>query len=112
MVGGFPDGIAPPTNPQPYYNATSTVQLRIRGGTTAVGGAMLRMINSTCANPKKLWQTVMSSVPWPSEAQLARLRAASQLCEERLAVRTYASTGEQIVEVTLEAYAAAELVVA
>eukprot|EP01050_Picozoa_sp_SAG11_P026208 SAG11_NODE_6193_length_1368_cov_1.008668_1_plen_118_part_00 len=73
--------------------------------------ATLRMINSTCANPKQLWKSKMQSTTWPSEEQLAELRTASQVCTDSIPIITDPVTGDTLVEVTLEAYAAAELMV-
>ena len=52
----------------------------------------------------------MKSISWPSAAQLEELRTASEVCEETLPVKTDSETGEQTVDVALEAYAAAELI--
>ena len=117
MTAGYPTGIAPAASPSSWYNASRTVRLTIRGAALpaaeARSAAMLRMINSTCANPKALWLGEMQSVTWPSAAQLAQLREASEMCEEALTLQTHAAEGggEQTVEVTLEAYAAAEVVI-
>ena len=67
------------------------------------------MINSTCANAKPLWLGDMKSVTWPSQAQLEKLRVASMLCQEDVPV-VMGNDGVTI-EVTLQAYAAAELVI-
>jgi hypothetical protein len=85
---GFTSGIlgSPPTpSKNSYYNISRTVRLEIRGmstrrataATSASAGAAglsssspfpttakLQMINSTCANPKKVWQQEMGSVAW------------------------------------------------
>lgn len=78
MTAGYPNGIAPPVSTDPWYNISRTVTITIdpAPGNGAVGShpVMLRVINSTCANPKRMWLTEMKSVTWPSEAQLARLR--------------------------------------
>ena len=117
MTAGYPTGIAPAASPSSWYNASRTVRLTIRGAALPAAevrsGAMLRMINSTCANPKALWLGEMQSVTWPSAAQLAQLREASEMCEEALTLRAEAAEGGggQTVEVTLEAYAAAEVVI-
>jgi hypothetical protein len=64
MTAGFPAGIAPPLSRNPWYNATRTVKITIGSGggaAAAVGGvARLRMINSTCANPKSMWLGTIS----------------------------------------------------
>ena len=72
--------------------------------------ALVRTINSTCANPKAVWAGVMDSVTWPSAAQLATLRAASQLCEQRVALQ-WSAAGTATIEVALEAYAAVAVTV-
>ena len=115
MTAGFPDGIAPPISPNPWYNNSRTVKLTIGRSSSSVAPqattAKLRVVNSTCANPKKMWVEELRSVTWPSEAQLASLRLASEVCEEEVALLTDAVTGKTTVELTLEAYAAVELVV-
>ena len=117
MTAGFPTGVPPPASPSSWYNASHTVKITVgtaadSASPAASGGgtATLRMINSTCANAKTMWLGEMGSSPWPSEAQLAQLKLASKLCEEEVMVVTDAVSGERSIEVTLEAYAAAELV--
>jgi hypothetical protein len=67
------------------------------------------MSNSTCANPKALWLSEMDSVTWPDDAQLAKLRTASTMCEEQVdIVRTGA---DAVVTIKLEPYAAAMLTI-
>ena len=51
----------------------------------------------------------MSSPTWPSESQLRQLKLASSMCEESVPVGVDAA-GVRHVELTLEAYASAELV--
>ena len=114
MTAGYPTGIAPPVSPDPWYSNTTTVTITIDSGVHGsidVSPATLRMINSTCANPKQMWSSEMKSVTWPSEAQMAALKVASQLCEEEVAVITDAVSGARSITVSMEAYAAAELVV-
>ena len=114
MIAGYPDGIAPPSSTGSYYHTSRTVKLSIGAavaGDGAVGAtAKLTIINSTCANPKALWQGSMKSVAWPSAAQLTELKTASEMCEEEVAVVADEATGALTVEVTLEAYAAARLI--
>merc|ERR1712137_969130 len=103
MIAGFPDGIQPPSTDGPYYNVTQMVTLRIPVSSSQYESfaptAILRMINSTCANPKQLWKSSMKSISWPSAAQLEELRTASEVCEETLPVKTDSETGEQTVDV-------------
>ena len=114
MIAGYPDGIAPPSSAGSYYNTSRTVKISIGSvadGRVAGGTAKLTMINSTCANPKALWEGSMKSVTWPSAAQLTELKTASEMCEEEVAVVADEATGALTVEVTLEAYASARLTV-
>ena len=76
----------------------------------AAGVAVVRTINSTCANPKAVWMDEMSSVTWPSSAQLTTLSAASRMCEEQVALE-WSAEGTATIEVTLEAYAAVAVTV-
>ena len=69
----------------------------------------MRTINSTCANPKALWAAKLGSPTWPSESQLRQLKLASSMCEESVPVSVDAA-GVRHVELMLEAYASAELV--
>ena len=75
----------------------------------SVQTATLAVINSTCANPKALWMKEMDSVTWPDDTQLAKLRAASAMCEEQVDV---VRTGtDAVVTIKLEPYAAAMLTI-
>ena len=133
LTAGYPAGIPPPPpSNHPWYTQSRTVLYTFTGaksahevgeGSGSEGGggagergggtlrateAKLRMINSTCANPKAMWEGEMNSTTWPSAEQLAKLRTASEYCEETVSV-TWSSAGVATVEVVLEAYAAAEL---
>ena len=119
MTAGYPTGVAPPSGDRPYYETSRVVSLTlVRPEVAAAGGrgagaagmALVRTINSTCANPKAVWAGVMDSVTWPSAAQLATLRAASQLCEQRVALQ-WSAAGTATIEVALEAYAAVAVTV-
>ena len=74
LTAGYPNGIAPPAAGDPWYRASRTVRVTIdpAAGGGAAGGraATLKMINSSCANPKQLWVAGMQSVTWPSEAEM------------------------------------------
>ena len=119
LIGGYPNGDPPPpTTGHSWYNKSVTVRLTLKGaGVRDLGAgaiATVRMINSTCANPKAMWLTSMNSVTWPNEAQLETLRDASRVCEEQLTLVAAVgapNSDDAIVEVTLEAYAAAEVIV-
>ena len=94
---------------------TGTVTLTLSGylhveQASSMRTATLTMINSTCANPKKLWLEGMGSVTWPDDRQLAQLRAASKMCEEKVPVVPKGTSAT--VTVTLEPYAAAMLTIA
>ena len=114
MTAGYPTGIAPPSSDRPYYETNRTVVLTLARPKAAVvaaaGVAVVRTINSTCANPKAVWMGEMSSVTWPSSAQLTTLSAASRMCEEQVALE-WSAEGTATIEVTLEAYAAVAVTV-
>lgn len=106
-VAGYPGGAPPPDTPSRWYNDSRTVDLvfSLDAPSQAATSVILRTINSTCANPKALWQLGMHSVTWPSKAQLSALQAASTVCEERIPLRW--SNGSATLSLTLPAYAAA-----
>lgn len=114
----------------PSYNYSRTVILELQGLAEQLGDRSLdnitvtaSTINSTCANPKLLWENEMGSINWPNAQQLQALHLASKPCKESLPVSTvHHSTGATAttaaamtvsvsVTVTLEAYAAVALVV-
>eukprot|EP00937_MAST-01D_sp_MAST-1D-sp2_P005685 g5685.t1 len=122
MTAGYPTGIAPPSGDRPYYDSGRDVELTLATRRGHAGGvapgartaALLRVINSTCANPKRLWADSMGSVTWPSDVQLATLRTASQPCEERVALvwrDAGSGTLHATLNVSLEAYAAVTILV-
>ena len=101
-----------------WYNKSATVRLTLKGaalGTSVADtGVSLLMINSTCANPKAMWLASMNSVAWPDAGQLEQLRAASRVCEEKIPIQKGVGASENdnfSIEVTLEAYAAAEVII-
>ena len=108
MTAGYPTGIAPPNSNHSWYNDTVQVQLSFLGlnpnPSHTPRTAVIKTINSTCANPKREWVSEMGSVTWPSKQQIDRLRAQSRVCEETVDV-----SGDVVV-VRLEAYAMVEIV--
>ena len=115
LTAGYPNGIPPPPpSNRPWYRRNRTVSVTVKSGGkywgdgATPGTAIVRMINSTCANPKAVWTGAMKSVTWPSEAQIATLKTASQMCEESIPV-AWAADGTATLELTLEAYAMAEI---
>ena len=118
MVAGYPQGIAPPDGGKPWYTVSRTVVYTFTGakadssstnGESKPTAAIVKMINSTCANPKDYWTNQLNATTWPTAPQLAALETVSKLCEETVPV-TWSAAGEATVEITLEAYAAAELI--
>ena len=107
LTAGYPTGIAPPNSNHSWYNDTVDVELSFLGLNTSrtPRTAIIKTINSTCANPKRTWVGEMGSVTWPSKQQLDRLHAQSRVCEETVDV-----SGDVVV-VRLEAYAMVEIVV-
>ena len=107
MTAGYPTGIAPPNSNHSWYNNTVEVEISFLGlnPSHTPRTAVIKTINSTCANPKREWVRDMGSVTWPTEQQIDRLRARSQVCEETVNV-----SGDVVV-VRLEAYAMVEIVV-
>ena len=110
----------------PAYNYSRTVILELQCLAELLGDRSLdnitvtaTTINSTCANPKLLWETEMGSIKWPNAQQLEALHHASQPCTEELPVSVLhdSTRGMAInattvsVTVTLEPYAAVALVV-
>ena len=114
MIAGYPNGIAPPKSGGPYYQTNQTVELIIRSPQSHLKRkdvtSFVRMINSTCANPKVHWKNEMNSTTWPSASELATLQVVSKYCEEEVAVQ-WSANGEATIQVTLEAYAAAQVIV-
>ena len=106
LTAGYPNGIAPPSSDHSWYNTTVEVELSFLGlnASHTPRTAMIKTINSTCANPKRTWVNDMGSVTWPTKHQLDRLRAQSQVCEETVDV-----SGDAVA-VRLEAYAMVEIV--
>ena len=106
------DGNATPE--RPAANSSRTVQLTVLCPTRSPGAAAatVRTINSTCANPKAVWIDEMQSVPWPSAAQLDKLRVASRVCEDEVRLRwanASPARAAATLEVRLEAFAVAEV---
>lgn len=112
----------------PSYNYSRTVILELQGLAEQLGDRSLdnitvtaSTINSTCANPKLLWENEMGSISWPNAQQLQALHHASKPCTEDLPVSAFhhgigatATTAAAMmvsVTVTLEPYAAIALVV-
>lgn len=105
-------------------NETRTIQLTLRctsvpatatgrgsnaGGIGSGSSAVVRTINSTCANPKAVWVENMNSVQWPTAAQIEVLHTASRPCTETVPLSW--DRGVAMLEVSLEAYAVAEVAV-
>jgi hypothetical protein len=111
MIAGYPSGVAPPSGgAKSWYTANRTVVFTFSGAKPATvvvadqqapaslsshaldrsiyrsTTARVRMINSTCANPKALWVGELNSVTWPDASQLEKLRVASEMCEESIPV--------------------------
>ena len=112
----------------PAYNYTRTVVLELQGLADQLGDRSLdditvtaTTINSTCANPKSVWNTEMGSIKWPNAQQLQALHHASEPCTEKLPVsalhHSTSGTADTVaattvgVTVTLEPYAVVALVV-
>ena len=114
MIAGYHNGITPPKSGGPYYQTNQTVELIIRSPQSQLKRrdvtCFVRMINSTCANPKAHWKNEMNSTTWPSALELATLQVVSKYCEEEVAVQ-WSANGEATIQVTLEAYAAAQVIV-
>ena len=111
----------------PAYKYSHTVILELQGLAEQLGVSLDNItvtastINSSCANPKLLWETEMGSVNWPNAQQLQALHHASKPCTENLPVSalhhstggtaTTAAATTVSITVTLEPYAAIALVV-
>ena len=111
----------------PAYNYSRTVTLQLQGIDTHLNErnsdgitVMAFTINSTCANPKRLWQTEMDSINWPNAQQLQMLHRASEPCTDKLLVtplhstRDFVNTDEAMavsINVTLEPYSVVKLVI-
>jgi hypothetical protein len=107
----------------PAYNYSRTVILELQGLDHVLGDRSLdditvtaSTINSTCANPKLLWETEMGSIKWPNARQLQALHHASKPCTENVPVSVLRPSTANIaaattvsVTVTLEPYAAIAL---
>eukprot|EP00658_Telonema_sp_P-2_P076780 TRINITY_DN6795_c0_g1_i4.p1 TRINITY_DN6795_c0_g1~~TRINITY_DN6795_c0_g1_i4.p1 ORF type:complete len:345 (-),score=57.25 TRINITY_DN6795_c0_g1_i4:273-1307(-) len=90
-----------------WYNQSQTVRITVLGAAVSAT-ASVRMINSTCANPKQMWVKDMNSTAWPTAEELLELRRASSMCQEEIPVGVVDSG--VVVQLVLEPYAAAELV--
>lgn len=107
FLGNLPlqDGgaAAGPGGNETRANETQTVILTIHSGSRSGDSlAVVRTINSTCANPKEVWISHMGSVQWPSSSQLDVLRSASRVCEENIPLVWV--SGDAQLELQLEAY--------
>jgi hypothetical protein len=116
--------IDPSGNATTLSNETKTVHLTVSrhvaacrvaaAATKNTSAALVRTINSTCANPKGAWIREMGSVPWPTPSQLDILRAASQMCEHAVPLQwrdaaIAANKQEATFTIELEAYAVVEV---
>lgn len=54
FIAGFPAGIPPPKSGKSWYKANQKVRLQIDSARTKSTNAVIRTINSTCANPKAM----------------------------------------------------------
>eukprot|EP00041_Stephanoeca_diplocostata_P014944 m.282715 g.282715 ORF g.282715 m.282715 type:complete len:679 (-) comp19861_c0_seq1:23-2059(-) len=110
LTAGFPG--APPAPPTPHhaYNTTRRVTVALKGLRNPDVSVRSRTINSTCANPKRVWTDRMQSIAWPTTTQLDELMEASRVCEESLTV-SYDGNGFASVTVSLEAYATVQLLI-
>ena len=94
------------TGDAPAYAFRRGVTLTLHGLSPATRTATVSMINSTCANPKRVWVERQGSVNWPDAGQLAQLHEASEACVSAVPV-VRSAAGVATVVVELEAYAAA-----